>query len=107
VSPPPRWSDHRTWPPPGAFGQLPPTPEIFDLIQSYENARDAEMFEVSNMGVGFCVIVDDSEANLALEILQNHRREGWVIGAVVEDESKGVEIARPRLIGHGKQFRTL
>jgi phosphoribosylformylglycinamidine cyclo-ligase len=85
--------------------QLPPTPEIFRLIQSYENVSDAEMFEVFNMGVGFCVIVDDSEANLALDILHRHHRQAWVIGAVVEDKTKGVEIAQPRLIGHGKQFR--
>jgi phosphoribosylformylglycinamidine cyclo-ligase len=85
--------------------QLPPPPEIFHLIQSYENVSDAEMFEVFNMGVGFCVIVDDSEANLTLEILHRHHRKARVIGAVVEDETKGVEIARPRLIGHGKRFR--
>jgi len=85
--------------------QLPPTPAIFRLIQSYENVSDAEMFEVFNMGVGFCVIVDDSEASLALEILHRHHRQARVIGAVVEDQSKGVEIAHPRLIGHGKRFR--
>jgi phosphoribosylformylglycinamidine cyclo-ligase len=87
--------------------QLPPTPEIFRLIQGYENVSDAEMFEVFNMGVGFCVIVDDSEANFALEILHRHQRKAWVIGTVVEDRSKGVEIAQPRLIGHGKRFHAL
>jgi phosphoribosylformylglycinamidine cyclo-ligase len=85
--------------------QLPPTPEIFQLIQNYESVSDAEMFEVFNMGVGFCVIVDDSQANLALDILQRHHRKAWVIGAVVEDETKGVAIVQLGLIGHGKRFR--
>ena len=58
-------------------------------------------------GVGFCIIVDDSAANLALDIIQRYQRQAWVIGAVVEDKTKGVEIARPRLIGHGKRFRAL
>jgi phosphoribosylformylglycinamidine cyclo-ligase len=84
--------------------QLPPAPEIFKLIQSYENVSDAEMFEVYNMGVGFCVIVADDAANLALEILQRHRLKAWVMGTVVADRTKGVEIAQPRLIGHGKRF---
>jgi phosphoribosylformylglycinamidine cyclo-ligase len=85
--------------------QLPPTPEIFNLIQGYENVSDAEMFEVFNMGVGFCVIVGDGDANPALEILQRHHFAASVIGAVVEDRTKGVEIAQPQLIGHGKRFR--
>jgi phosphoribosylformylglycinamidine cyclo-ligase len=85
--------------------QLPPTPEIFALIQSYENVSDAEMFEVYNMGIRFCVIVDDDDASLALDILHRHRFKAWVIGAVVEDRTKGVEITQPRLIGHRTRFR--
>jgi hypothetical protein len=33
------------------------------------------------------------------------RRLFRVIGAIVEDNTKGVEIAQPRLIGHGTRFR--
>ena len=37
--------------------------------------------------------------------VHRHRLKAWVIGAVVEDRTKGVEIAQPRLIGHGTRFR--
>jgi phosphoribosylformylglycinamidine cyclo-ligase len=84
---------------------LPPAPEIFRLIQHYGNVSDGEMFEVYNMGVGFCVVVDAGQADLALRILAAHRRRARVIGKVVADPTKGVEIAQPRLSGHGKQFR--
>ncbi len=87
--------------------ELPPTPGIFKLIQSYGNVSTAEMFEVYNMGVGFCIVVDETRVSLALSILNKHERQAWVIGTVVEDENKGVYIntTRPRLIGHKKRFR--
>jgi phosphoribosylformylglycinamidine cyclo-ligase len=84
---------------------LPPSPEIFRLIQQYGNVGDAEMFEVYNMGVGFCVIVEESRAALALEVLAAHRRRASIIGQVVADPTKGVEIREPPLVGHGKRFR--
>ena len=59
------------------------------------------------MGVGFCIVVDETKVSLALSILKKHERQAWVIGTVVEDENKGVYIntTRPRLIGHKKRFR--
>ena len=35
---------------------LPPVPEVFKLIQDLGEVSDAEMYEVFNMGIGFCVI---------------------------------------------------
>lgn len=84
---------------------LPPVPEIFRLIQHYGGVSDGEMFEVYNMGVGFCVVVAAGRANLVLEILAARQRPARVIGRVVADPTKGVEIKDPRLSGHGKQFR--
>jgi phosphoribosylformylglycinamidine cyclo-ligase len=84
---------------------LPPVPEIFRLIQHRGNVGEAEMFEVYNMGVGFCVIVDKSRVDPALEILAAQRRRARVIGTVVADPSKGVTLTQQRLVGHGKEFR--
>jgi len=85
---------------------LPPVPEIFKLIQRYGNVGSAEMFEVYNMGVGFCVVVNEVNASSVLSILETHGRKAWVIGKIVEDQTKGVEVnaTRPRLIGHKKHF---
>jgi phosphoribosylformylglycinamidine cyclo-ligase len=84
--------------------ELPPVPEIFELIQQYGSVSTAEMFEVYNMGVGFCVLVDPSKASLVLSILEQRGRKAWVVGEVVEDPTKGVYLPRHGLIGHKKHF---
>jgi len=84
---------------------LPPVPRIFRLIQQYGDVDNAEMFEVYNMGVGFCVLVAEDDADPVLSILQRHGRRARVIGRVIEDEGKGVHLPRERLVGHGKAFR--
>lgn len=85
--------------------ELPPVPEIFTLIQEYGNVGTAEMFEVYNMGVGFCVVVGESDVGPVLSILEQHRRKAWVIGKAIEDPTKGVYVPRHRLEGHKKRFR--
>jgi len=84
---------------------LPPVPRIFRLIQQYGDVDNSEMFEVYNMGVGFCVLVAEDDADPVLSILQRHGRRARVIGRVIEDEGKGVHLPRERLVGHGKAFR--
>jgi phosphoribosylformylglycinamidine cyclo-ligase len=79
-------------------------PPIFSLIQRQGGVSGAEMFEVYNMGVGFCVLVSEGDAAAALSILQRHCRRAQVIGRVIEDENKGVHLPRERLTGHGKAF---
>ena len=85
--------------------ELPPVPEIFELVQQYGSVTTAEMFEVYNMGVGFCVLVDPSKASLVLSILDEHGRKAWVIGEVIDDPTKGVYLPRHGLAGHKKHFR--
>jgi phosphoribosylformylglycinamidine cyclo-ligase len=84
---------------------LPPVPPIFQLIQRHGAVSTAEMFEVYNMGVGFCVLVAEQDRGAVLSILQRHRRRAQIIGRVIEDDSKGVYLPRQRLVGHGKEFR--
>jgi phosphoribosylformylglycinamidine cyclo-ligase len=84
---------------------LPPEPPIFRLIQQNGSVRSAEMFEVYNMGIGFCVLVAERDRDAVLSILQHHGRRARVIGRVVEDDSKGVYLPQQRLVGHGKEFR--
>jgi phosphoribosylformylglycinamidine cyclo-ligase len=83
---------------------LPPVPSIFRLIQRQGGVSKSEMFEVYNMGVGFCVLVSDKDAATTLSILQRHGRRAQIIGRVIEDEDKGVHLPRERLTGHGKAF---
>jgi phosphoribosylformylglycinamidine cyclo-ligase len=83
----------------------PPVPPIFRLIQSRGGVGNAEMYQVYNMGIGFCVLVAEQDREATLSILQRHGRRARIIGRVIEDDSKGVYLPGRRLVGHGKQFR--
>jgi phosphoribosylformylglycinamidine cyclo-ligase len=84
---------------------LPPPPPIFALIEEHAGVERAEMFEVYNMGVGFCVVVAEQDADAALAILARHDRQAWAIGQAVADPSKSVQLPQHNLVGRGKRFR--
>ncbi len=85
---------------------LPPPPPIFTLIERHAAVDRAEMFEVYNMGVGFCVVVGDGDVAATLAILARHGRPAQVIGHVVADPTKSVQLPQHGLIGRGKRFRS-
>jgi len=62
---------------------LDPQP-IFDLIQERASVPEEEMYEVFNMGCGFCCVVPEEAETPALEILVDHYRDARVIGSVAE-----------------------
>jgi phosphoribosylformylglycinamidine cyclo-ligase len=84
---------------------LPPPPPIFRLIQQYGAVADPEMFEVYNMGVGFCVLAAESDVGAIGAILERHGRRARMIGRVVADDGKQVRLPRQGLVGQGKRFR--
>ena len=84
---------------------LPEPPPIFRMIEQYGSVSAAEMFQVYNMGVGFCVVVGEPDVEAVLSILEKHDRTAWVIGRVIDDPTKGVYLPRQRLVGHKKRFR--
>ena len=86
---------------------LPPAPPIFRLIQHYGEVNEPEMYQVYNMGIGFCVLAAECHAAQILAIIERHGRAARVIGHVVADDAKGVHLPRQRLAGHGKRFRRL
>ncbi len=63
-----------------------PIPAVFDLVQECGAVPDAEMWEVFNMGCGFCAVVPAAQADAAVALLaQRHpgaARIGWVTGDV-------------------------
>jgi len=84
---------------------LPPPLPIFQLIQRLGNVSDAEMHQVYNMGIGFCVLAAEKDRDPVLSILRRHGRRAQVIGRVIDDDSKGVYLPRQKLVGHGKAFQ--
>jgi phosphoribosylformylglycinamidine cyclo-ligase len=84
---------------------LPPLPPIFPLIQRLGHVSSAEMHQIYNMGIGFCVLVAEPDRDAVLSILKRHGRRAQVIGRIIADDSKGVYLPRQKLVGHGKTFR--
>jgi phosphoribosylformylglycinamidine cyclo-ligase len=83
---------------------LPSPPPIFRLIQRHGVIDDPEMYEVYNMGVGFCVLAAERDCDAILSILGRRGRSARVIGHVIADESKSVQLPAVGLIGQGKRF---
>ena len=61
---------------------------IFDLIQKVGNIPERDMFNTFNMGVGMSIVVPANEADTALEILKECGEDAYVIGEIVESDSK-------------------
>jgi phosphoribosylformylglycinamidine cyclo-ligase len=83
---------------------LPPPPPIFGLIERYAGVGQAGMFEVFNMGIGFCVIVGEPDTEAALALLARHGRTARVVGRAIADPAKTVRLPQCRLVGRGKRF---
>ncbi len=77
---------------------------IFPLIQRHAEVDDAEMFEVFNMGIGFCYVVAEADAEATLAILKRHGRVAQRIGHAVADPEKTMRIPPRGLIGQHKRF---
>jgi phosphoribosylformylglycinamidine cyclo-ligase len=77
---------------------------IFALIQRIAGVDDAEMYEVFNMGIGFCYVVAPADVERTLAILTRHGRRAQPIGRAVADPDKHVRIAQRGLVGQHKKF---
>jgi phosphoribosylformylglycinamidine cyclo-ligase len=75
-----------------------PVPAVFDLIARHGAVEPHEMWEVFNMGCGFCVIVPRDDADAALEVLGSHHQGSAVIGTVNNDAGH-VRVIPLRLVG--------
>jgi phosphoribosylformylglycinamidine cyclo-ligase len=61
-----------------------PVPPVFELIQERGDVSTEEMYDVFNMGCGFCVVVPAGDEAAALELLRARYPEAARIGRVVE-----------------------
>jgi phosphoribosylformylglycinamidine cyclo-ligase len=79
---------------------------VFSLIQRYAAVPDSQMYEVFNMGIGFCYVVDPDAVEPTLAILRQHGRHAQRIGHAVADREKTVRIPQRNLVGRHKTFST-
>jgi phosphoribosylformylglycinamidine cyclo-ligase len=61
-----------------------PVPPVFELIAKLGEVSDEEMYEVFNMGCGFCCLVAATDEVNALELLRRHYPEAKVIGRATD-----------------------
>jgi phosphoribosylformylglycinamidine cyclo-ligase len=73
-------------------------PPVFRLIGERGGVHEAELWEVFNMGCGFCVVVPQTDADSAVELLANHHAGTIVIGTIT-DHAGLVELPRVGLAG--------
>jgi phosphoribosylformylglycinamidine cyclo-ligase len=61
-----------------------PVPPVFGLVRELGGIAEREMWEVFNMGCGFCVVVPDSTAAAAAALLADHHPGARRIGTVTD-----------------------
>ena len=62
-----------------------PVPPVFDLIARLGSVTNDEMWEVFNMGCGFCAMVPERDSDAAVEILARYHPGTAAIGRVSEE----------------------
>jgi phosphoribosylformylglycinamidine cyclo-ligase len=77
---------------------------VFELIAGLGDVPAHEMWEVFNMGCGFCAIVAADHAERAAEVLSRHHPGAAVIGEVT-DHAGTVELPQLRIEGDADGLR--
>lgn len=69
-------------------------PAIFDYIKKCGNIEIREMFSTYNMGIGMMMVLEDEDAQKAVDIIKKAGYESWVIGQIdkAEIDKNGEEI---------------
>jgi phosphoribosylformylglycinamidine cyclo-ligase len=75
-----------------------PVPPVFVHIAERGGVNDAELYEVFNMGCGFCVVVSRDDVEPALELLGRHHPGSALIGQTTTATGV-VELPKQGLIG--------
>lgn len=89
--------------------ELPSTPPVFALIQELGGIADEEMFRVFNMGIGFCAVVPEGQADQAVAIGRQWDIDGMRLGTVTTADPGTVTIRAGdvQLRSCGKTFQAL
>ncbi len=72
----------------GSWPELP----IFSLLQRIGEVDTAELFQVFNMGLGMVLIVPSDRTEDVLEKLQSEEEKAYIIGEVMDDPDRTVQI---------------
>ncbi len=67
-----------------------PVPPIFNLIKDLGNVPEDDMKRTFNMGIGYVIVVPESESRNAVSILKNTGFDSYIIGNIVKG-GKGIK----------------
>jgi phosphoribosylformylglycinamidine cyclo-ligase len=70
--------------------QLPPTPEIFRIIQKRGRVSDREMYRTFNMGVGFVLICPQRAEDAVIRLFMRHGLNAFNLGRV--EKKRGIRV---------------
>ena len=65
---------------------------VFRMLEKWGGVPHREMFNIFNMGIGMVVVLDESEADKAIEILRSHGETATVIGKVTDKEGVNIHL---------------
>jgi len=80
---------------------------VFSLIAGLGAIPPAEMWEVFNMGCGFCAVVADADAPSAVELLSRRHPGTAVIGRVTDNAPARVTVPGLGIEGEGGRIRAI
>jgi len=83
---------------------LPEPQPIFTMLQRLGNISDEEMFQVFNMGVGFCIIVEAKDVERCEKIFKKSGIESYRLGHTIKSKEQEVVIRHKNLLGRGNRF---
>jgi phosphoribosylformylglycinamidine cyclo-ligase len=82
--------------------QLPEPQPIFHLIQARGRVSEAEMYQVFNMGVGFCVVTAPAAAAHVHAIVRQHGITAYDLGHAVADPDRRIWVRPKKLVSAGQ-----
>jgi phosphoribosylformylglycinamidine cyclo-ligase len=83
---------------------LPPVPPIFTVLQEVGNISDAEMFQVYNMGIGFCLAVAEADVAQVISIAAAQGTRAWRIGTTIASPERSITIEPYHLRSQEQHF---
>ena len=63
---------------------------IFDLIMSFGNIPERDMYNTYNMGVGMSIVVPAAQVEEAMAILKQNGQDSYIIGSIVKNDEEKV-----------------
>jgi phosphoribosylformylglycinamidine cyclo-ligase len=84
---------------------LPDAPDIFGLIASAGEVDAATMYSTFNMGIGYCIVVAETDAEATLAALAGAGEDAVRIGRVTGEPGRSVTITAVGLKGKGDVFQ--